>query len=628
MNIRANFGPPALLVALAATLTVVAPTPGPEVPRQHASTSYPGLSVTSSHQSRIVDGTKPRPTDFSVHALALDERTLLMPSESWPYAADDKQVFRSEDRGVTWTQIRALHGQHIAGLTRAPDGRLIGLATDPSGEPRSISSEDAGVHWVVRPMTFPRRLDIPYRLTFSDASTGYAAPSEGDVLLQTTDGGSNWSEVALRGSPTGSVAIAPDGRPVVTVARDGECRGALVTTQGSGWVRVPGTCIDEPMWSVGISQEGWGLAMGGAREYLGTYGSTIVLTTQQDGIWHTDAQQEGPPLVGDIALRGDRSGYTKDFGWRYRTTDRGITWSPETFWGPAHVDPSGSLVLAATEGEGYRVSADGGATWIRYPDLSGLEIAVEGDDLHSGPTTFDRRAGAWVGRSAPTQSAAGQEVLYQKGGLILTRDRVSHDAGKTWSDVSWGSEPPPFDVTFSDARHGYGIAVAAGDSAHLGHLLLLRTEDGGVTWTKSEFPHHLHSTKISASGSTVAMMGNVQLAGDTGKGHWRGRLLAISTDYGSTWTTWEDDLDATCDSMSVGAGSIWLGCSYGLGGGMVLTSVDYGKSWRLNHTEVRIESIVAVDERKAFASGDGGVLETTDGGKSWTVLTPLSSLSR
>lgn len=152
----------------------------------------------------------------------------------------------------------------------------------------------------------------------------------------------------------------------------------------------------------------------------------------------------------------------------------------------------------------YR-SDDGGARWIRLQTPAGIaphQVALSAD-----------------GRRAL--------VLGKQGEILRTAD-----AGATWAKHSTGMTVPEslapalYDVTLStDGMRGFVRARPAGKKE-----LLLRTEDGGATW--SEQPDDVFPLAMSADGLHVLKW--------SGRYEFTSRSAAIisrSTDGGRTWTS-------------------------------------------------------------------------------------------
>jgi photosystem II stability/assembly factor-like uncharacterized protein len=231
---------------------------------------------------------------------------------------------------------------------------------------------------------------------------------------------------------------------------------------------------------------------------------------------------------------------------------------------PLHaVTRAGERLVAVGERGHVLWSDDGGARWQQAPvpvsaDLTGVRFA-----------TAER---GW---------AVGH-------GVVL----ATADGGRTWVKQLDGralGEPAPsfLDVWFESERAGF--AVGAFD-------LLLRTEDGGATWTswrdRTENPRELHLHAIASAAGEVWIAGEQGLVLRLDRAAARFRAVAVP---------WRGSFFGV-----VGAGSAVI--AYGLGG-HAFRSRDRGASWQ------EIETGVASSLTAAAVTPDGRLVMATEAGQ-------------
>jgi len=152
-------------------------------------------------------------------------------------------------------------------------------------------------------------------------------------------------------------------------------------------------------------------------------------------------------------------------------------------------------------------------------------------------------------------------------------------------------------VDFADEQRG----IAVGDEG-----IILRTSDGGATWTQSTNGISTRLTKVAFSGNQRA----VALAAG-------GRVL-LSRDAGNTWMFGNDILVDAQDLAFDGP----IGVAVGRGGYMAYTT-DGGEDWALSvpATGDDLSSVAFIGPRQAVTFGGGRFFLSRDGGSTWTFTT-------
>jgi photosystem II stability/assembly factor-like uncharacterized protein len=210
-------------------------------------------------------------------------------------------------------------------------------------------------------------------------------------------------------------------------------------------------------------------------------------------------------------------------------------------------------------------TTDGGDTWQPElkkwgPVLYGLTSAGRDFPLACGQkgALANRGDGGWARIKSPTKHvlaslalSRGKGVAVGSYGTILRTE----DGGRTWTSPLPDDEKSLNSISFSGP--GYGLATG-------GERLVLWTVDGGKTWTNSKTVPGLYM------GSACLL--NAQTAVAVGAGG----VIFRTSDAGATWE-------------------------------QIQTGVDWGFS-----------RIIFVDESRGLAFGAAAILATEDGGRTWT----------
>jgi photosystem II stability/assembly factor-like uncharacterized protein len=211
----------------------------------------------------------------------------------------------------------------------------------------------------------------------------------------------------------------------------------------------------------------------------------------------------------------------------------------------------------------------------------------------------DARTGWIVCERSIFATGEGESVSY----LLKTTD-----GGETWTrvEVTRGeySDVKLAGLRFADATHGwvYGEAGA-----------LYATTDGGETWSRQPVPtRHL----LLGASFTDARTGWLSGGGLT---------LLLTTDGGATWhagTVYAPVQPAPLSSQRLNAISFAdaeTGWAVGAGGAIFSTR-DGGRTWKpqASGTGSDLRDVKFLDRAEGWAvGGEGTVLHTTDGGQTW-----------
>jgi photosystem II stability/assembly factor-like uncharacterized protein len=340
--------------------------------------------------------------------------------------------------------------------------------------------------------------------------------------------------------------------------------------------------------------------------------------------------QWGNPLpqgntVRAMSLSGATGYAAGDFGTLLKTTDGGSSWSGlsmGTFQGLSVVQALDADTVVAGGGCVARRSVDGGASFtaIRFSsvetgckvglrDLSfvsrdaGYLLLADGSVFATtdGGTQFSPRTAVPETRAAGGSAEPGAiAFLDARSGYASSGGRLFQtlDGGTSWRLVASDGRAIHA-IWFADAAHGFAI----GNSG-----LVLRSDDGGTTWTPKDLGVAANYTSIRCSGTRLCLLttaAGTQLVRTTNAGDTAGTVVTPSTDpvfaaafASPTRVAAAGDHGATVVSDDAGVRFAPIG-------------------GRISGTFSALRVGGAADT--AFAPGaDGRLAKTTDGGKTWS----------
>jgi photosystem II stability/assembly factor-like uncharacterized protein len=239
------------------------------------------------------------------------------------------------------------------------------------------------------------------------------------------------------------------------------------------------------------------------------------------------------------------------------------------------------------------------------------------------------------------------------GGIYKTTD-----SAKSWLPLSTGNSLPVYDIFFTDALQGIAVGgqnFCSGSGCTPPGGFVLRTTDGGITWTRvhSVSMNELSSVYFVNASTGYAAGDNVVLKTTDGGISWRetripdlgGKMMQVkftdaqngyivcmfdkivkTTDGGGTWRVSATGFNQGYYSLSTAAGVL-----YASGQKHMVKSGNGGATWEvLPNSPEDIYSLHFTDGFKGFAFGRGNysggdwgrtygaIYCTGDGGKSWS----------
>lgn len=482
-------------------------------------------------------------------------------------AAAPAAVFRSLDRGVTWSAA-GFPPVDVTAFER--DSANNAYAATPSGIYRS---SDDGKTWAQFAFT-----DLPVSAIAATRSHLFAIANEGPpydpqpATFRSSNAGATWQRIdslllpnnreqPMRISARDSVVVAGGGTDLFRSEDNGDSWRLILTLD----IPVPSSCEDTyPRMGV--------LAVLDS-------GRTLVASSSVTSVARLG---NGSILVGaDMRMR--------------RSTDNGNHWdsipgSPRRIH--QIVERSGDVVYARSLGSLFR-SDDGGTTWtalapsLRIADITRI-IGLPGGRLYS-----------------------------EVGGESL----VSTDRGDTWSPSGF-----PTGV-LSRASDGVLTILQTLYAGGLWEYRIYNSSDG-VQWTEDRLPDvRLSISRFFAMRNGTLF---VKTPGsDYGcVGYWQGSLHR-STDKGRTWASAFEGAIGTQAMVQSESGVIYMGLALqapsnnisaiGPKAG-VLASRDNGSSWKRIDSASGIEYVVtmiALGGDTLIVATQSGIRRTDDGGRTW-----------
>jgi photosystem II stability/assembly factor-like uncharacterized protein len=332
-------------------------------------------------------------------------------------------LIETDDGGETWTEID-LGDAFATDLAFAPAGHGLRIS---SGNVLTTSDRRA---WTIA--TFPITVGRG-AYDFIDANTGWFGASK---LLHTTDAGETWQPVndlqpvdLAFVSATEGWASTFDVDPATGVQT-----GTIQHTTDGGrtwtqqYARAFGNHI---MLHFADARTGWAYSL---------YDALLLRTTDGGASWH------------ELPLPADVEAFSPSIAF----VDANVAWLAE----PVCVNYNDDCVIRP------RITRDGGVTWRALADIPLVDSCPVGISAIDAST-------AWI--------TASECREFSRPYILRTRD-----GGASWQRTDLGVVGALGPITFFDARVGRGI-LSRCDAPPSGNCedLLLRTDDGGATWTQT-----------------------------------------------------------------------------------------------------------------------------------------------
>ena len=540
------------------------------------------------------------------------------------------KVYRSRDRGITWTFAGAVLEEGFQGISD--------VAVDP-GSPQRVyvlgfrqvfRSDDGGARW--RPILPDLGPEVrPDALVVHPRIRGliYVFLTDGD-LLRTTDSGRRWTRTST---------------PAVAGVLAADPASANVLYFGSFLGRLSKSVDGGATWSLSDR----GLGQGGAIQGLAVDPSsprTLYLVPADDApgrdifvsrnggaSWSRLASDLGGGNVRDLTVEpGRQTALYLTLNRRpFRSFDGGRTWTEAApLVSPVQdllLTPSGLLAGTAT---GIYRSTDRGASWVKADDglraVSVERLALDPlrSHLYAASAGFLFKTpdggGRWhllpvpEGVSGPVVTAPSRPGSVFAGTIQTVQRSVN--GGREWTVGGEISCALPVSLAVDPARDWVVylgidfIEVPCGDA----FCTLFKSLDAGQTWTciAGGLPG-LGGSQVFAD---PRRSGVLYAAPGDGEGLWR------SENDGVSWSLLTRAVSPATLAVSPADPNVLFA---GLAGG-VARSTDGGATWASGTVGLPQDVVFAlaadpVDSRTVYAAAfEHGVFKSTDGGATWTSL--------
>ncbi len=408
-------------------------------------------------------------------------------NEAW-LVGEDGVTLSTTDGGESWTS-------HAVPTSYA----LFSVELGPAGNYRScghagviFSSENEGVNWSMGLTNTTKRLNGLDVLNIF--GRGYVVGDEG-VLLQTSDGGANWTQNGFNDTwwDLYDVAGSMD-YPSYAVGQ----HGLILRSETFG---EPFGIINKRFlhWvgAIEFLDENNGWAAGGEYVYNGSSIGKVLKTSDGGNTWEEIYSQDA--MIFDMDFVNENTGWLvgRD-GLIKRTRSGGVSWTTQE----SNVHANLNAVSFVDENTGWAVSqysdilntTDGGNTWTKQTDPTnnpfhdvffinqnvGCAVGLGGTILNTkdGGTTWVE---ASVNASRPFRFASvfflDENHAWACG--IYGSIFLSEDGGANWQEMESGTSSTLESIFFIDEENGW----AMGDQG-----LILRSVDGGHSWFEQRSP--------------------------------------------------------------------------------------------------------------------------------------------
>lgn len=532
-------------------------------------------------------------------------------------AADKHGVFKSNDRGASWTWASTGMGNaDVRSLAISPNFASDGTIFAGSLGAGLYRSMNGGQGWSQAPASLTSVWIWAVAVSPQYASDRLVfAASDEQGIFRSSDGGGSWTQVNTGLTLTSflAIAVSPDFANDRTVF-GGAQGGVFKSTDGGSSWSWAGTGIRvAEVRSLAISPN---YAVDGT-VFVGTERGGVFKTTNRGQLWVDPSGGRGPADISGLVVSpnyaNDRTVYTSNDTLGYsKTTDGGATWAhhiPFAVWWPHTINGDGLSIAispnyasdgslwAGTIGTGMFRSQDFAQSWQLV--RTGYHAARAHELFISPNYRNDRTVFA----------------LSLGGGL-----HSSNDAGQSWRQInSTLAQRYDFGPTTAVALSPDFAADQTIFAAGTGPIPLLRSRNGGAWWEPaySGSPGDVNRLAISPAYTSDGTL----FAASGSKGIYR------STNRGDQWAPVNSglsSLSATDVVLSPDFASDRLAFAATDGGG-VFRSLDGGSTWQAINTgfsSLRVRDLALSpsfsSDRIIFACTTSGLFRSSNGGASWS----------
>jgi len=504
---------------------------------------------------------------------------------------------------------------------RGPEGAEVNAIVFDPKQPSTVyvgtvggvwKSTDVGASWQLRSKYLSSYGVNDLAIDGSTTGTVYAAADEG--VFKTTDGGATWMSSESGITLMGTRLLIRRNNPAVVYA--GTYMGLFKSTNsGSNWENANAGLDLGTIWGLDEDPNQPDVM------YAGGYNG-LWKTTNGGQSWASVNLGVSSYVTGLVAVSsGEVVVSTWGAGIR-RTTDGGQSWSafplPDGVQAIYTVrrDPSSAGSLIAGADQPLR-STDGGKTWLAFasplPDSSCRAVAVSPQDSNTvfagtDSTLFRSSNGGqnWTKAQTGLYSPRVDAIVFHTArpgwvyaGLGMGGMLRSTDYGQTWVKIEGAIESQPILSILSVPSSQVLYATSANNA-------IWKSTDNGVNWGKiaSEIAYSL----ISPANNPNDVYGC----------GWGGKVIR-TTDGGQTWTPL--NIPTTLTVFALAAHPSNPAVLYAAAEDSVYRTTDGGLKWtKLTQTSIVQCRIVALNPQNPdiiYAGSWSGLYMSTDAGATW-----------
>jgi photosystem II stability/assembly factor-like uncharacterized protein len=415
----------------------------------------------------------------------------LLPPATASIAGDNGEFYRTINMGSDWEKVNIPTDKNLKSVFFVSETKGFAGAESAS----LFHTEDGGINWVEKNFSSPLMAEIPDidAIFFVDSLTGYFGGGYPQVLVifqKTTDGGITWVSENLAGSGMIRDLSFRDADNGVIVGGSNTWDRFLAVKNGFSYETQIYHNEDYDIMSCFITPSGKGWAVGGggaifyAEDFMGKWGQLylgsedqpLALSASSDNNFYIESARNNFRDPASVTIKGfhenklfmDVSRYWNQSGVEYLTDLQMI----DSLYGFKY--PS------------LQSTTDGGYTWD-YLNTPAYEARIF---FISGTT-------GWL----------YGENIYK-----------TVDGGGNWT-LQYEPDFLISELTFINENTGY--AVGSDDNLQ---GKIIKTTDGGISWTVLQTPKSNHLTSVAFSNENTGIAtgwGSTILFTDTGGDNWR-----------------------------------------------------------------------------------------------------------
>lgn len=254
---------------------------------------------------------------------------------------------------------------------------------------------------------------------------------------------------------------------------------------------------------------------------------------------------------------------------------------------------SASRGFIAGDGGFLASTNDGGRTWLRYP----LQTSEDINEIY-----FRNESSGYL--------VAGRKLF------------ITSDGGESWRETvifrpaDLRNQVPTFlSIRFADKRRGLAIGSILNDKGNVIDSLVMRTTDGGDTWTRTIVPSKAELFHLDFNGSSHGW-----IVGDKG-------LIVATTNGGETWSVQRSGTTAALYNVDFRDDNE----GYAVGeAGTILRTENGGSTWEKVKTSFpgTFMRVDFADDKNGWIVGHRGlILRSSDKGRTWVKMESTTTKS-